>query len=87
MIKDLKQKRGIKVDVVVVDYIGICASSRVGMSGTNSYSYLKSVSEELRGLAMEHDVVMWTAIQLNRGGFSSTDVDMTDVADSLGVLS
>lgn len=83
LIKDLKQKRGIKVDVVVVDYIGICASSRVGMAGTNSYTYLKSVSEELRGLAMEHDVAMWTAIQLNRGGFSSTDVDMTDVADCL----
>lgn len=85
LIKDLKQKRGINVDVVVVDYIGICASSRVGMAGTNSYTYLKSVSEELRGLAMEHDVVLWTAIQLNRGGFSSTDVDMTDVADSFGV--
>lgn len=83
LIKDLKQKRGIDVDVVFVDYIGICASSRIGMAGTNSYTYLKSVSEELRGLAMEHNVVLWTAIQLNRGGFTSTDVDMTDVADCL----
>lgn len=83
LIKDIKKKRGIDIDVVFVDYIGICASSRVGMAGTNSYTYLKSVAEELRGLAMEHDCVLWSAIQLNRGGFSSTDVDMTDVADCL----
>lgn len=85
IITDLKAKRNIDVDVIFVDYIGICASSRVGLSGVNSYTYLKNVSEELRALAQMHDAALWTAVQLNRGGFESTDVEMTDIADSFGI--
>lgn len=85
VIKELKNKKGIKPDIIIVDYIGICASSRIGLSGVNSYTYLKHVSEELRALAVEHDAIMWSAVQLNRTGFDSTDVGMSDVADSFGI--
>lgn len=82
---ELQIKKNIKFDVVFVDYIGICASHRVSLKNTNSYGYLKCVAEELRALAMKHDVAVWSAVQLNRGGFSSTDVEMTDIADSFSI--
>lgn len=85
VIKELNHRRKVKVDVIIVDYIGICASSRVGLNGVNSYTYLKSVSEELRALAVEHDAVCWSAVQLNRSGFGSSDVEMTDVADAFSI--
>lgn len=84
-LNELKAKKNFIPDVIVVDYIGICASSRVGLNGVNSYQYLKYVSEELRALAFNYDAVVWTGVQLNRSGFDSEDVDMTDVADSFGI--
>ena len=83
LVKELYQKRKIKLDVIVVDYIGICASAKAP-HGANSYTAQKCISEELRAIAMEHDVALWTAMQVNRGGIQSTDVEMTDVADSMG---
>lgn len=84
LIQDLKTKLNIKPDVILVDYLGICSSQRAG-AGVNSYTYLKYVSEELRSLAVKEDAVMWSAVQLNRGGFDSADVDMTDIADSFAI--
>ena len=83
-INELLSKRNIKVDVIIVDYLGICASSRASIA-SNSYTYQKSISEELRAMAVRFNAVCWSAIQLNRSGFGSSDVDMTDTADSFGV--
>jgi replicative DNA helicase len=84
-INELKIKTGFVPDVVMVDYVGIVASSRIKIGQTNSHFYLKSVAEELRALAIELDFACFTAMQLTRGGMASTDVDMTDTAESIGI--
>ena len=87
LIQELSIKKGFKPDVICVDYLGITASSRIKMGGsTNSYSYLKAVAEEVRGLMVELNCVGWTAMQLNRGGIGNSDVSMTDTADSMAVV-
>ena len=86
LIEELRIKQNFKPDLVVVDYLGICASSRMKMGGSvNTYMYLKSVAEELRGLAIECDVPLLTGAQLNRGGFNNSDIDETSLADSMGL--
>lgn len=86
LIEELKIKQNFKPDLIVVDYLGICASSRMKMGGSvNTYMYLKSVAEELRGLAVEFDVPVLTGAQLNRGGFNNSDIDETSLADSMGL--
>lgn len=85
VLQELKNKKNIKPAVIIVDYIGITASSRVSSSNTNSYTYQKAVSEELRALAVKEDAIVWSATQLNRSGFDSADVEMTDIADSFGI--
>lgn len=86
LLDELETKKGFIPDILIIDYLNICASSRVkANNGTNSYSLIKSVSEELRGLAIEKNVVLWTALQLNRNGMGSSDPEMTDVADSIGI--
>lgn len=78
LIEELKIKQNFKPDLIVVDYLGITASSRMKMGGSvNTYTYLKSVAEELRGLAIEYDVPVLTGAQLNRGGFNNSDIDET----------
>jgi replicative DNA helicase len=84
-INELKIKTGFTPDVVMVDYVGIVASSRIKIGQTNSHFYLKSVAEELRAMAIELDFACFTAMQLTRSGMSSTDVDMTDTAESIGI--
>lgn len=84
-LSELRSKLNWKPTVIFVDYIGIVASSRIKPGATNSYFYLKSVSEELRALAIEQDVVVWSAMQLTRTGMQSTDVDMTDVGESISI--
>jgi len=85
--KELKQKKKFEPDIIFVDYLGICASSRYKNNGSvNSYSYQKAIAEELRGLAMELDCAMMTGAQINRGGASSTSPEMTDVSDSFGIV-
>lgn len=86
LIEELKIKQGFEPDLIVVDYLGITASSRMKMGGSiNTYTYLKSVAEELRGLAIEYDVPVLTGAQLNRGGFNNSDIDETSLADSMGL--
>lgn len=84
-LNELKLKKGFTPDIILVDYIGICASSRMKMGTQSSYYYVKAIAEELRGLAIEYDVPLWTAVQSNRNGFDSTDVELTDTAESFGL--
>lgn len=86
LLEDLKTKRNFKPDLVVVDYLGICASQRVKNSSANSYTILGSVAEELRSLAQEYDLPVLTGVQLNRGGIDNSDVDMTDTSDSMKIV-
>lgn len=86
LLDELRMKKQFVPDIIFIDYINICSSSRFKSGGTiNSYGYIKAIAEELRGLAMERDVPIISATQTNRGGFSSTDVDLTDTAESFGL--
>ena len=87
LMDELKLKKGFTPDIVFIDYINICSSSRLksGGSNVNSYSYIKAIAEELRGLAMERNVPLFTATQVNRSGYSSTDVELTDTSESFGL--
>ena len=84
-LQDMWLKKNFKPDVIMVDYIGICASSRVKLGSTSSYFYVKAVAEELRGMGIEYQCPVWTAVQATRGGFSNTDMDITDTAESFGL--
>ena len=86
MLDELKTKRNFTPDLIVIDYLNICASSRLKPGGgVNSYTYVKSIAEELRGLAQEYNVPTLTATQTTRNGFSNTDVDITDTSESFGL--
>ena len=85
LLSELKLKKKYVPDVIIVDYLGICLSQRV-KSGENSYTTLKAVAEELRGLAVETNTVVISASQTNRAGIGSNDLEMTDIADSTGQL-
>lgn len=86
LLNELKLKKSFTPDLILVDYLNICASSRMKMGGSvNSYGYVKAIAEELRGLAVEFNVPMLSATQSNREGFSSSDVDLTNTSESFGV--
>lgn len=86
LLNELKLKKEFVPDIIIVDYLGICSSSKMKIGGSvNSFMYVKSIGEELRALAIEYNVALWTAIQLNRSGADSSDPDMTDVAESFGL--
>ena len=87
LLTELKMKKDFVPDVVYVDYLNICASSRIkGLSGgVNTYSLIKAIAEELRGLAVENDVPIWSATQVTRTGFNSSDIDLTDTSESFGL--
>ena len=86
LINELYLKQNFKPDVIIVDYINICASARIKPGGqSNMYLYVKSITEELRGLMVEFNCIGWSATQLNRSGFDSSDPGMTDVAESWGL--
>lgn len=87
LLSELKLKKNFVPDVIVVDYLNLCASSRIKMSSANanSYTVVKMVSEELRGLAVEADVQMFSATQTNRNGFDNSDIDITDTSESMGL--
>ena len=85
LISELALKKKFVPDVIMIDYIGICASSRL-KRGDNSNTYLKSIAEELRGLAQENNVPLWTGAQFTRTGMNSSDPSMTDVGYSIGVV-
>ena len=85
LIDDLKVKEDFVPDVCFVDYLGITASSRYkGASNVNSYTIQKAVAEELRAIAVEYNMVLWTAVQTNRSGFNASDFDLENISDSSG---
>lgn len=84
LLDEYRTKKDFIPDIIIIDYLNICSSSRYkSYSGVNSYERIKSVSEELRGLAVEKNVGMWTATQTNRQGSASSDVSMTDTSDCI----
>ena len=85
LVSDLALKRSIKPDIIFVDYLNICASQRYKGSIVNSYTYVKAIAEELRGLACECNVPIISATQTTRSGYGSTDVDLTDTSESFGL--
>jgi len=85
LISDLALKRSIRPDIIFVDYLNICASQRYKGSIVNSYTYVKAIAEELRGLACEHGVPIVSATQTTRAGYGSSDVDLTDTSESFGL--
>jgi len=87
LLNELKMKKDFKPDLIFIDYLNICSSSRIrGLGGSiNTYSFVKAIAEEIRGLAVEFDVPIWSATQLNREGYKSSDVDLTDTSESFGL--
>jgi hypothetical protein len=85
LLQELALKRSIKPDIIFIDYLNICASQRYKGSIVNSYTYVKAIAEELRGLAVEANVPIVSATQTTRSGFGSTDVDLTDTSESFGL--
>lgn len=86
LIEELKTKREFVPDVLIIDYLNICSSARLKMgSSVNSYLYIKSIAEELRGLAVEYNVPVLTATQTTRGGYDNSDVGLTDTSESFGL--
>ena len=87
LLNELKLKKNFRPDMIYIDYLNICASARMkGMGGAiNSYSYIKSIAEELRGLAVEFDVPVMSATQTTRSGFSNDDVGLEDTSESFGL--
>jgi len=85
LISDLALKKSIKPDIIFIDYLNICASQRYKGSIVNSYTYVKAIAEELRGLAVETNVPIVSATQTTRSGFGSSDVDLTDTSESFGL--
>lgn len=87
LLKELKLKKNFIPDIIFVDYLNICASSRMkGMGGSiNSYSYIKAIAEEIRGLAVEFNVPIVSATQTTRGGYSNSDVGLEDTSESFGL--
>ena len=86
LISELALKKSFKPDILFVDYLNICASARFKAgANVNSYTYIKAIAEELRGLAVEHDIPVFSATQTTRGGFISSDVGLEDTSESFGL--
>ena len=86
LLNELSLKKSFKPDIIFIDYLNICASSRYrAAANVNSYSYIKAIAEELRGLAVESNVPIVSATQTTRSGFASSDVDLTDTSESFGL--
>ena len=86
LLNELKLKRQFIPDIIYVDYLNICSSARIKHgSNVNSYTFIKAIAEELRGLAVEFKVPLVSATQTTRSGYSSTDVELTDTSESFGL--
>ena len=86
LLNELALKKSFKPDIIFIDYLNICASSRYRTNNNvNSYSYIKAIAEELRGLAVEANLPIVSATQTTRSGFASSDVDLTDTSESFGL--
>ena len=85
LLNDLKLKKDFKPDLIFIDYLNICASVRYKGAIVNSYTYVKAIAEELRGLAVEHNVPIVSATQTTRSGYGNSDPDLTDTSESFGL--
>ena len=86
LLDELWLKRKFKPDVIFIDYLNICASARLkNGNNINSYTYIKSIAEELRGLAVEYNVPIFSATQTTRSGYSNSDVGLEDTSESFGL--
>ena len=86
LLNELALKKSFRPDIIFIDYLNICASSRYKANGNvNSYSYIKAIAEELRGLAVEANVPIVSATQTTRSGYGNSDVDLTDTSESFGL--
>jgi replicative DNA helicase len=87
LLNELKLKKQFEPDIIFIDYLNICASSRMkAMGGSiNSYTYIKAIAEELRGLAVEFDLPIFSATQTTRSGYSNSDVGLEDTSESFGL--
>ena len=86
LLNELALKKSFRPDIIFIDYLNICASERYRQGGTvNSYSYIKAIAEELRGLAVEANVPIVSATQTTRSGYGSSDVELTDTSESFGL--
>lgn len=86
LINELQLKRNFRPEIIIIDYLNICASSRFRAgANVNSYTYIKAIAEELRGLAVEMNVPILSATQTTRGGYGNTDVELTDTSESFGL--
>ena len=86
LLSELALKKSFRPDIIFIDYLNICASSRYKANGNvNSYSYIKAIAEELRGLAVEANLPIVSATQTTRSGYGNSDVDLTDTSESFGL--
>ena len=86
LLNELKLKKNFIPDIIYIDYLNLCVSSRIRMgANVNTYSYVKAIAEELRGLAVEFNLPIFTATQTNRTGFTSSDVGLEDTSESFGL--
>lgn len=86
LLEELKLKRDFLPDIVIIDYLNICSSARMKHGGAvNSYTYIKSIAEELRGLAVEYNLPILSATQTTRSGYANSDVELTDTSESFGL--
>ena len=85
LLNELQLKKSFRPDIIFIDYLNICASARYKGAIVNSYTYVKAIAEELRGLAVEHNVPLVSATQTTRSGFGNSDVDLTDTSESFGL--
>ena len=86
LLNELALKKSFRPDIIFIDYLNICASSRYRANGNvNSYSYIKAIAEELRGLAVEANLPIVSATQTTRSGYGSSDVELTDTSESFGL--
>lgn len=86
LLNELKLKKKFVPDIIYIDYLNICSSARVKMSGSiNTYTFIKSIAEELRGLAVEFNVPIFSATQSNREAQTASDIDLTNTSESIGL--
>jgi len=85
LLNELSMKRGFAPDIIFIDYLNICASARYKNAVVNSYTFIKSIAEELRGLAVESNVPIVSATQTTRSGYGNSDVEITDTSESFGL--
>jgi replicative DNA helicase len=85
LLSELSIKKGFAPDIIFVDYLNICSSSRYKGTIVNSYTFVKAIAEELRGLAVEANLPIVSATQTTRSGYGSTDIDLTDTSESFGL--